>query len=229
MLLARHAETPRGETTRVVILGAGKIARDIGRHAAKQKLGALTFLNRTNEKATELARLCGGASLPWSKLHRALLEADVVIAATAAPQPVLTRSVLDAAAAARPDRSLLVVDTGLPRNVEPGSKVEVLDIDAIREQQEEILTQRRAAVPAVERIVADEVRTWENWLSRRPLENTIKLLYQNAAMHSHELAQALSGLDSLSPERTEEVLYRSVKKFLHGHVRRLRADYLSLG
>jgi glutamyl-tRNA reductase len=59
----------------------------------------------------------------------------------------------------RPQHPLLVIDTSLPRNVELASAIDLLDIDAIRERQEEGLAQRRVAIPAVECIVEAEVMT----------------------------------------------------------------------
>ena len=41
------------------------------------------------------------------------------------------------------------------------------NIDSIREQQEEVLARRRAAIPAVEKIVAGAVDDWTRWVEAR--------------------------------------------------------------
>jgi len=206
---------------RILVLGAGDVARDIGRHLAKRGIGPLWFLNRTEARAAELAAECRGAAHPWSALEALLREADVVIAATSAL--VLGREMLDAAAAARPEQALLVVDAGVPRNVEPGSRVPVIDLDAIRERQAEVLAARQAALPEVENIVADEVDRFTQWIEGTATEDLIRSLYGDAALASREAAGLLAGAEHVGPAEVERVFLRSFKRLLHGHVRRLRA------
>lgn len=79
LLAERDAEAPVSEhLLQVLIIGAGEMARDIGRELAKHGGQQITFLNRTLSKAAQLAELCGGRALGWSSLEAALSEADVV-------------------------------------------------------------------------------------------------------------------------------------------------------
>ncbi len=163
--------------------------------------------------------------MSWSKLDEALSAADVVITATAATEPILRRSRLEPLVRMRGKQPLLVVDAGMPRNVEPSSTVEVIDVDSIRERQQTVLTQRRAAIPSVERLIQEELRAWERWHARRPVEAVIKSLYQDAEAKSHEMAGQLagSGTPGLEHSQAEQILLQSFKKLLHEHVRRLRS------
>jgi glutamyl-tRNA reductase len=129
---------------------------------------------------------------------------------------------LEQAVGRRPDRPLLVVDAGLPRNVEPGSPAEVIDLDALREGQEAVLRQRQAAVPAVEALVAKETRAWGRWQAALPLEGLIKDLYREVGRQCRAAARQLAGDGPLSVERAEQVVARSVKELLHPHVCGLR-------
>lgn len=222
MICERSLSRESGRVSRVLIIGAGEIARDIGRHAAKRGLWELVFINRTVERARELAGYCGGRGQEWSSLRSALMEADIAIAATAASQPILRREMLEEVAAMRSGRPLLVIDAGLPRNVEEGSSVEVIDIDAIRERQDDVLEQRRAAVPGVEDMVEGEVKAWERWHASLPLEGVIKELYQEVSAHSRQAARTLATSGALTVAQTEQIISRSLKQLLHPHVRRLR-------
>ena len=213
----------------ILVVGAGHVARDFGRHAAKRRLARILFANRTDEKARELAGFCGGEAIPWMGLRAALVKADIVVTAMASPQPILTRDLMDQLADRREGRPLLVIDAGLPRNVEPGSRFEVIDIDTIRERQEDVLGHRRAAIPAVENIVEEEVFSWEQWRSALPVEGLIKLLYEDAAVSSHEAASNLSARGPLTDSQMEQILSRSMKKLLHHHVRRLRTLHSAQG
>ncbi len=221
ILSQRRRTLPKGKRPEVLIIGAGVVARSIGYHLVKRSLGEITFMNRTDARAKRLAEDHRMFARPWSSLDRALMEADIVIAATSASQPILRRDMLDRLATKR-RRPLLVVDAGLPRNVEPGSTVEVLGIDAISESHEEALAQRRAAVPEVEQIVAEELGGWERWRTGLPMEGMIKCLYQEAAALSQNEAQNLVGATMFSQIQAQQILLRSFKRLLHRHVRSLR-------
>jgi glutamyl-tRNA reductase len=221
-LAPRCRSAALGRAVHVVILGAGEVARNVAHHLSKQGLGELCFLNRTEARAVELARSCAGRALPWGALTEALAGADVVIAATAAPRPVLGRALLEQVVERRPGHPLLVVDAGLPRNVEPGSPAEVIDVDALREPREAVLRQRQAAVPAVEALVEREVQAWRRWQAALPLEGLIKHLYQEVGRQCQAVAQQLAAAGSPTSERAAHVVTRSVKRLLHRHVCGLR-------
>ena len=221
-LAARRQAAAPGRPAQVVILGAGEVAWDIARHLHKRGLGALCFLNRTQSRAAELAGRCAGRVRPWGALPEALAEADVAIAATAAPEPVLTRALLEDVMRRRRDRPLLVVDAGLPRNVEPGSTAELIDIDTLREHQETVRQKRQAAVPAVEALVAEELSAWQRWQAALPLEGLIKHLYQEADRQCHDAAERLATTSAVTLEHAEHVVAKAVRQLLHRHVRGLR-------
>lgn len=220
----RKTHPQGGSRPRILLIGAGSVARDISRHLAKRRLGELAHINRTTVKARDLAEESGGRVLPWSSLPAALAEADIAIAATAATTPILLRDTLDEVVRHGRSHPRLVVDAGVPRNVEPGSLAEVIDIDAIREQQAEVLGRRGRSVPAVERIVEEELAAWERWRARLPLENEIKALYVEAAALSREAAPALAASEQVTLDEAEQRLYRSFKQRLHPHVRGLRGS-----
>jgi glutamyl-tRNA reductase len=216
------AERFDGKSPHILIIGAGEAARNIGWHVAKRRLGRITFVNRTEERASELARHCGGEVLPWSSLRGALAYAEVVVSATSAPHPILKREMLEEIATLRLGRFPVVVDAGVPRNVEAGSCIPVIDVDAIRERQAKGLAERREAVPAVEAIVEEETLLWEQWRASLPLEAVIKALFQEVSAHSQEAAGHLASRGGLTHDHAERVVTRSFKRLLHRHVRRLR-------
>jgi glutamyl-tRNA reductase len=222
MLLKYYPLTPGARRPHTLIIGAGDAARNIGQHLATHRLGPLTFINRTDAKATALAQECAGHSVAWATLPTVLGEADVIIAATMAPHPILRRDVLTALAHYRAWRPPLIIDAGLPRNVEPGSSLPVIDLDAIQERQEDVLAQRRAAIPHVEQLITDAQHAWEQWHTAQPVEAMIKTLYQEAASLSQEVARTLTTQGTLNTAQTERVVMQAFKQLLADHVRQLR-------
>jgi glutamyl-tRNA reductase len=90
-------------------------------------------------------------------LVAALADADVVVAATGAPRPVLTASVVAEVRRRRPGWAPLVVDAGFPRNVEPLAGLDVVSLDSVAERESRVRAVREAAVPAVEALIAEAV------------------------------------------------------------------------
>ena len=210
-------------TSRILVLGGGVAARDIGRQLAKWRTGHLTFVNRTREKADELARQLESRSAPWEALDAELVAADVVIAATAAGEAVVRRGRLTRSMAERPDRPLLVIDVGVPRNVESIDGVEYITIDQIAARRDEALARRQKAVPGVEAIIEQELVRWEQWVWSRPGEDLIKRMFleeerQRAALVDTLVAAGFPG----TPDDLVRLVGRSWKRVLHGHARDLR-------
>jgi glutamyl-tRNA reductase len=218
--------TPRAGS-RVLIVGAGDIARDIGRNVGKGGHRHLSFINRTLDKARAIAEHCGGIALPWHALPVVLHESDFVITATSASIPILSADLFGGARSGN-GALPLVIDAGVPRNVAAGVPAEVLNIDAIRARQDMVLAQRLRAVPAVERIIGESVIAWERWLAARPVEAALKTMFQGAAAASRLAAAQWTNAGHGSPA-SEQALYRSLNRALHSYARQLRSTKPPVG
>jgi glutamyl-tRNA reductase len=222
ILASRLPSDSSHEPPEILVLGAGEVARDTAAQLAKRRVGRLVFANRTAAKSEALAREMRGRSVPWSALEVSLARANVVIAATSSPTPVLTRCILERSALDRNGAPLLVVDLGMPRNVEPGSDGEVIDIDAVQERGEAALARRRLAIPRVEQIVEDTLVAWARFSALQSAEARIKSLYRAASEISKQAGSEIVGLGEVDSRSVERVVFRSIKRLLHEHVRDLR-------
>lgn len=207
----------------VLIVGAGKIAGDVGRSLAAKNIGPRWFVNRTEARARELARECRGEAFSWQHLAETAARAGAIVAATAAPVPVLDRALLDRIALQRDGTPLLVIDAGVPRNVEPGGSLAVVDIDSIRERQGTALARRRGAVPEVEKIVDDELAAWVRWRRGLAVEDLVKQLHRDADAQARAAAELLTVRAGLDAGNAERFARRCIAPVVHEHVRRLRA------
>ena len=214
-----HALAARrtGADDEVLVLGSGDAARAVTRALVKADHRRLVVSARNQEAAAQVASECGAVPIAWAEREGALRSARVVVAATAADEPVLT---------ALPERSSvrLVVDAGFPRQVAPSLRgAEVLSLLELTQQADAAAEQRRAAVPEVESLVAEHVAVWQLARRRTPLESAIKALHAEAAHVSRETAAALTARADLSAADIERVVARQVRRMLHAHVTRLRA------
>jgi len=148
------------ERPRVVVLGAGVAARDIARCLAKRRRCELVFVNRTAARAAELARTHDARWAPWPRLAAELSQADVLVAAVSSDTPVVTAS---DCAGRRSPTPLVVVDVGVPRNVEPHAALRYACIDDVALRRDEAVAAREAAVSAVAAMVEEEVERWKTW------------------------------------------------------------------
>jgi len=208
----------------VLIIGAGEMAT-LAAQALTDQACEITILNRTYERASTLAHQVGARALDWLQFSAALSWADVLICATSASQPILR-----AADLAGRERPLLLIDTGLPRNIDPAagtlSGVEYWTLDDLQELVDANLAQRSAAIPQVEAIVAEETALFLDWQRSREVVPVITELQRWARdLADSEVTQALHRLDT-PDARTEQVItrmaHRLVNKLLHEPTVRLK-------
>lgn len=142
-----------GDAT-VVVLGAGEVAslvvRALGRRAESP---AVAVVNRSPDRAHTMAAAVDGTVHPLDELETLLADADVLVTATGAPEPLLERDDIT-------DHELVVVDLATPPDVAPGaatvSGITLLDLDDLDTSSPEGVEKRTAAIPAVERIIEEE-------------------------------------------------------------------------
>ena len=101
----------------VLLVGAGEMAELAARLLMEGGAMPLYIANRTPARARELAATLAGAAVPFEQIGAVMAEVDIVIACTAAPEPVVRVAEARAAVAARRTRPSSS-STRLPRNVE---------------------------------------------------------------------------------------------------------------
>ena len=164
------------EECQVLIIGAGEIARSVARPLVERGARELLVANRSEERARQFKEELPQAQLlSFAERLDALRTADVVIATTGADEPVLTRKQLKEAMASRRGRKLLVVDLGVPRNVEAAaSRLDNLflhTIDSLDLLIQKNLKRRKEEVPRVEEILDQELERLTRSLVRKILHH----------------------------------------------------------
>lgn len=152
---------------RILLIGAGEMAEVTARHLLSQKAGRLTILNRSVDRAQELARQFGGEAGALSDLTEELGRADIVLCSVTLDKPLITRAMMEPIMKSRRGRSLYFIDIAVPRNVEPDvhglDNAFVYNIDDLRGIVEESLGRRRAAVESAEGMVDGLAREFYEW------------------------------------------------------------------
>jgi glutamyl-tRNA reductase len=212
----------------VLLIGAGEIARTVARGLADRGARAVRVANRSPERARQfLEEFPLAEALPFDDRLQAIPACDLIIASTGAEEPVITRRQLAEAMAARPSRPLLVVDLGVPRNVEPEAgrieNVFLHSIDSLDHLIQRNLKRRKEEVPRVEEIVDEEMGQFQSWYRGMQAEPLIARLQQQAErIRRQELAQALPHFPASSHEHLDRLTRSLVRKILHHPSNRLR-------
>jgi glutamyl-tRNA reductase len=216
------------EGREVLVIGAGDTARLAGQHFALRRPAAFRIANRTFERAEALARAFGGEALPLEGVPAALVTSDVIVCATSAPRPLLGCDDVREALRGRRGRPLLVLDLGVPRNVEPAvadlEGVFLHTVDAVRGHVDENLGRRRRAVPRVEAIVEEELSTYLEWVRTLEVTPTLRALRERfEAVRAEEVGRHLGRFSKEDAERVESLTRSLVNRLLHTPTTRLKA------
>jgi len=228
-----HVGKLAGKT--VVVVGAGSMGTSAARRL-KSEGARLVLLNRTHERAVELAeRLGTGEARPLPAIADALRDADVVITSTGASHFILDEHKVRDAMAARSERPLFIVDIAVPRDVDPAVAgipgVALVGIDGLAAVVDETLEARREAVPFVEEIIEEHTRRFADWYQVQATVPVIASLTQKAdAIREAELERLFARCPDL-PERERMLItgmsLTIVSRLLHNAIARIREKAVS--
>ncbi len=118
----------------VLVIGAGKMGKLVAKALAEKDLSAIFVANRTYYVAVDLAKDLGGEAILFSDLEKYLATADLVISATSAPHPIITKKrILDID---MDYDNVMMVDIANPRDISEDvseTGVKLFNIDDLRE------------------------------------------------------------------------------------------------
>ncbi len=216
----------------VVVLGAGEMGAGLVDEVAEAAVpgSRVTVANRTWARAEQLAERAGGQAVTLDGLPAALADADLLLTSTGATSVVLGADDLARALEFRPGRPLLIVDLGMPRDIDPRASelpgVSLLGLADVECFVAANLDERRKEVAPVRAIVADEVERWVEATTARQATPTVSALHQRAEeLRIAELTRYRNRLAGLEPREREavEALTRGLlAKLLHDPTVRLK-------
>lgn len=216
------------EARSLLIVGAGETADLVARALHDRGTDRIRFANRSDERAESFReRFPAAERIPWKELKEAVAASDTVVTTTSAPEPILTHSMLDTVMRERRSRPLLVVDLGVPRNVEAAAaKLENLflqDLDSLQSLVDRNLDRRRREVPRVEGIVTEELQRFDQWQRAREAQPLVARLHRRAEeIRRREVASIQDRFPSELHDDLERMTRSLVRKILHHPSHQLR-------
>lgn len=211
----------------VLIIGAGETGALAARHFADARPKALTVVNRTFERAEELAGKLGGRARRWDELDVALAEARVVVAATGASSPVLDQERMERVLKKSGRGPKVLVDISNPRNIHPKvgnlDRIFLYDLDALESIADQNRSRRRKEIPKVEGIVAEEVDRFLAWyesLEMVPVIRALRGRFQEIA--DQEMQKQSKNFHPSDQEALQAYTRALLNKLLHQPTTRIR-------
>ena len=203
----------------VVVYGAG----EMGELALKNLHGAgvnkITIVNRTIERAKDMARFFGAKTAKVEELPSVLKEADILISSTAARQPVLMKEDIAPIQKERKGKPLFLVDIAVPRDLDPNisdlDSVFLYDIDDLQDIVDQNLAAREEIAAEIEEELYVEIDDFKEWVTTLGVVPVIRALREKAlAIQGETFASIKRKIPDLT-EREQKVISKHTKSIIN--------------
>lgn len=218
---------------RAVVVGAGAMGSLAVAYLIRAGIEAITLVNRTIDRARNLARTATEAGVSaraegLDGLVAAVAQADVLVACTGAVGTVLSVDQVRSAVAGRSDRPIVLCDMGLPRDIDPAVAdlpgVGVIDVQTL--QRDPAATLAAEDERAGRDIVASALASYLLAQREAAVTPTVAALRRRAAeVVESELLRLDGRLPDLPDQQRDEVattVRRVVDKLLHAPTVRVK-------
>ena len=207
------------ENKHVLILGAGKMGELAIENLHGNGATNVTVVNRTYEKAKDLATRFHGKAKSMDELQEALMEADILISSTGAKDFVLTKQMVEQIEKKRKGKPLFMVDIAVPRDLDPAiaelEGVFLYDIDDLEGIVQANLQERQKAAEIIMLMIEEEIVQYKQWLRMLGVVPVISALREKALNIQSETMKSLERkLPNLS-EREIKVLNKHTKSIIN--------------
>ncbi len=227
--LARRVYSDLGERT-ALLVGAGEMIALTARHLATQGVKRMVIANRSLPRAQTLAAELKAYAVSLGELGAELENADIVVACTASPVPLITKSLTAAALRARRRRRpIFMVDLAVPRDIEPAvgdlEDIYLFSIDDLQKVVDENRQQRELAADGAKLLIEEEVARFVAESRAHDAGPAIRALRSQAdAIRSHTVEQArrMLGKGRSADEVIDFLANTLTNRLLHGPTQALR-------
>lgn len=217
----------------ILVIGAGKTAEETLRYLNEEGARQITVINRSPERAAELAVRWDGVALEWTQLFKALIHADFVISATGSEQSILSqKDYLAQIAPHRFQRPLFILDLAIPRDFDPRISeclgIYLYCLDDLSRVCQNNRHAREKELPFAVDIVADETRRFiaaHHHRTTAPVIGRLQEEWQEPKQQElQRLLNKLPDLDDKGRAQIAQSFDRLVRKLLHPAMETLKKE-----
>ncbi|MER1988208.1 MAG: glutamyl-tRNA reductase [Solibacillus isronensis] len=203
----------------VAILGAGKMGELAIQNLYGNGVGKVTVINRTFEKAQNLASKFDGDAKAMNELQCTLLEADILISSTGATDYVIDQDLMKDVAKFRKGDPLFMVDIAVPRDLDPRigdvPNVFLYDIDDLQGIVQANLAERERAANEITAMIQEEIIQFKDWFNTLGVVPVISALRKKAATIQEETMISIENKMPNLTERERKILNKHTKSIIN--------------
>ena len=215
-----------------LVVGAGTISEQVVAHLRDRGVAQLHVMNRSRDRAEDLAKQYDGRVTEWGAWDTALQSPDVVVSSVSAEEPVLRRDVVERAMAARGNRALFLMDLGVPRNIAPDVaelyNVYVYNTDDLSEVVQQNRSARESEIPKAQGIVDEHVDKFLSWQASVELVGLMDALRmklrEERASFLRARMEPMKHLTETDRAHVERLMDEMLEKLLLEPAERLRGE-----
>lgn len=206
-----------------MLIGAGEMAELAVEHLMRHQAGCIHVVNRTFERALEMASHFNGKAIRFEEIEDCLQQVDIIISSTGSPNYVITRDQIKKAIRSRRQRPLFFIDIAVPRDIDPGinrlPNCYVYDIDDLKGVVEDNIEDRQKEAIKGETIVDEAVIRFRDWFKSLDVVPTLLQLRNKmdviAAAETRKTLQSLPHLSEEDQRAIQRMTRALVNKIMH--------------
>lgn len=210
---------------KILVFGTGEIGQRTLENLNSQTKAQITIINRTLEKAQEIAKTQKVNYAPVESLAQEIAKADVVVVATSSKEYTINEEHIS-----NLNSEKLFVDLSVPRNIDPklasNQYIELVDMDQLNAEADKTLDKRKKDIPKAKTIINLHKLEFEDWSKLHTLGPTIKnLKITFEEMKNSEIEKYKGQYQHDELERIKPLIDSIVKKISSKNIEYLRNRY----
>ena len=210
---------------KILVFGAGEIGQRTLENLNSQTKAQITIINRTLEKAHEIANTQKVNYAPIESLVQEIAKTDVVVVATSSKEYTINEEHI-----ANLNSEKLFIDLSVPRNIDPklasNQYIELVDMDQLNAEADKTLDKRKKDIPKAKTIINLHKLEFEDWSKLHTLGPTIKNLKMTfEEIKNSEIDKYKGQYQHDELERIKPLIDSIVKKISSKNIEYLRNRY----
>ncbi|OYD08281.1 glutamyl-tRNA reductase [Paludifilum halophilum] len=202
----------------ILLLGAGETGELTAKHLYESGVDRVIVINRTWEKAREVADRFEGEARPFSRLAESIGEADIVVSSTGSQTAVIGKEIVEEAVKKR-TYPLFMIDIAVPRDIDPQihgmDNIYLFDIDDLNGIVEANIDLRRQEAEKAEAMIGEETDIFQEWLQTLGVVPLITALREKAIGIQEETMKSIERKLPDLTERERRVLNKHTKSIVN--------------
>ena len=206
---------------KALIIGVGEMSEITAKHLSTT--GAdIYIMNRTKQKAEDLAKICDAKVISYEELPNVINEFEILFTATSASEPIITDEIIKAC-----DFDRHWFDMALPRDIHynKGERINLYQIDDLKTIVSENIGFREDSARMAHSIIGRATVEFFELLNTLDIEPIIKEIYLKASRAAKQETDRAINNGYIPREYEAEALKMNeqvLKRFLHDLTKNMR-------